>query len=314
MTVLVTGVGVVLPGGGRLADLGRTEAGSLEPVDPRSRINRRGLRYKDRATQLAFCAAEEALNDAGLYAPAAEAPVRAEIGIVVSSNFGNLDTVCRVTGTIGAEGTLAASPMDLPNASSNVIASSLAIRFGLAGANLMLCSGATSGLDALSWGRRLITAGRCRQVLVLGTEPDNETVREFTDTPRMLDGAVGVVLEDAGTAAARGAVPRLTLGTACRGGTLADCVAVLAAHGAPARWYPPEAVTADVLDGLFPGATRVDLAQVWGASSGALGVLQCAAAIGWFDGGGAGPVYAVTGGGRDSAAGHVFTAPPGVAR
>jgi monoamine oxidase len=38
--------------------------------------------------------------------------------------------------------------MDLPNASSNVVASSVAIRFGLRGPNLMLCNGATSGLDA----------------------------------------------------------------------------------------------------------------------------------------------------------------------
>ena len=67
MTIVVTGAGLVLPGNGGAADLLAPPAGPdpLAPVDPAALVGRKGLRYKDRATQLAYCAVALALRDAG---------------------------------------------------------------------------------------------------------------------------------------------------------------------------------------------------------------------------------------------------------
>ena len=65
------------------------------------------------------------------------------------------------------------SPLDAPNASSNVIASTIAIRFRFGGPNLMVCSGTTSGLDALALSRLLLQPGRADRVVVVGAEPDD---------------------------------------------------------------------------------------------------------------------------------------------
>src|SRR5262249_54527918 len=137
--VAVTGVGVLaaaMSGPADLLAVGPPASGRGPAADPAVRPGSRGPRYKDRATRLALAAASLAMEDAaGHGAPAGQPST--PVGAVVSCNFGNLDTVCHVADTIAARGVPATSPMDLPNASSNVVASSLAIRFVLRGANLM---------------------------------------------------------------------------------------------------------------------------------------------------------------------------------
>ena len=66
------------------------------------------------------------------------------------------------------------SPLTAPNASSNIIASTIAIWFRFGGPNLMVCSGATAGLDAIGLASLLLRAGRADRVVVVGVEPDDE--------------------------------------------------------------------------------------------------------------------------------------------
>lgn len=313
---VVTGAGHALPGvtsAGDLLALAATDPGpdAPEPVDPAARIGKKGLRYKDRATQLALVAASDALLDAGLLESAERgAPLTvpaASVGVVVSSNFGNLDSVCDVVQTIAdSGGTRLLSPIITPNLSSNVIASELAIRFGLRGPNLMVCNGETSGLDAVGWAAALLAAGRAAQVLVVGAEPDTAPVRRLLGDRRPLDGAVALVLETAATAAARGRAGRAEVGGYVRAGGVAEVLTRLVRDTAdPGAWYVPQggAVGDDVLAGL----PRHDLEPAFGAASGALGVLQCAAAVAGYDRGGRIPAYAVAGGdGADATAGLVL--------
>lgn len=304
MTVVVSGVGVVLPRAGSAPELIEPGPVDAPPVEPAALVGRKGLRYKDRATQLAYCAADLALRESGLVGADGLAVPARTVGVVASSNYGNLDTICRAMDTIVKETAAAGSPMDLPNASSNVVASSVAIRFGLRGPNLMLCNGATSGLDAVHWATTLIRAGRADRVLVIGVEPDNGTVRDFARAPAAVDGAVALVLESARSASERGAAVLASLGGYARGIGLRACLRRLAASAAdrPALWQVPERVQGDGgTDGLLEGVPRHDLGELFGVASGALGVLQCAAAVGWFARGGAGPVYATAGGDADDA-------------
>lgn len=365
---VITGVGLALPAGVRSpVDLIGPEDGPAGPakspangsengggavdaperaerVDPAARIGRKGLRYKDRATQLALVAGSDALCDAGLLpgggrdaalcdagspanggrdaalrdagppanggpdAPRPEGGAAgrsspgkltvppAKVAVVVSSNYGNLDSIAATVRTIAHEGgTRLISPMTGPCLSSNVIASEVAIRFGPRGPNLMVCNGPNSGLDALRWAVSLLGSGRADQVLVLGAEPDNEVVRSLVGSGDILDGAVGLVVERAGTAFDRGVPARARLGRYVRGGNPADCVrALAAAEPAPTGWYVPEGLA--VPPDLLTGVARYDLARRWGGASGASGVLSAAAAVGRFATGAGGPVYAVTGG------------------
>ncbi|WP_344032745.1 beta-ketoacyl synthase N-terminal-like domain-containing protein, partial [Streptomyces luteireticuli] len=164
----------------------------------------RALRFKDRATRLAVAAAEAALADAGLLADGALTVPGTDVGTVVSSNLATLDTVRRVAAALDRDGPAALRAVDLPNACSNATASNVAIRFGLRGINLMLCNGATSGLDAVGWADLALAAGRARYVLVVGVEPADGAVRQPAGGDGAFDGAAALVLERAATAAARG--------------------------------------------------------------------------------------------------------------
>jgi 3-oxoacyl-[acyl-carrier-protein] synthase II len=263
VNLVITGLGYALPGNGTslLGPAGET------PVDPAARLGRKGLRYKDRATQLGLCAALDALRAAGLWDDGLTVVDRS-VAVVVSSNLGNVDTVCKVAQTIGEEGSRGVSPMDTPNASSNILASEVAIRFGLRGPNLMVCNGVTSGLDAVHWASTMLRAGRADHVLVLGVEPDNEIVRQLVDADRVLDGAVGFVLERPGR---ENAMVRATIGKVIRAAA------------------------------VEPRGRVFNLEDRWGTCSGALGIMQCAAAVEWFEQGGDGPVMALLGSEFDDA-------------
>lgn len=302
MTAVITGLGLALPGAGSAQDLLRQKDTAAAPVDPAARLGRKGLRYKDRATQLALCAAHDALRDAALLDDGGLTVPGAEISVVVSSNLGNVDTVCRVIRTLDEETSRGLSPMDTPSLSSNVIASELAIRFGLRGPNLTVCNGDTAGLDAVQWALTLLRGGRTSAVLVVGVEPDNADVRALTGAGGLVDGGAALVLEPAARARGRGvpakAVPDHYVRTADPRHSLERLRALA---------EPPGLTLLPENAELEPAPDTMDLTS-WGRASGALGVLQCAAAVGWFASGGRTPVYALSGRGAEASAGLVLTA------
>lgn len=205
--ILITGLGLELPG----ADT--TTISAISPknlsssaFDPKIRVAKKGIRYKDHATLLAMSAAWQAIVDAQLSDEPAKQVEAPRFGVVVSCNLGNIDTVANVVRTIRNEHVNATSAMDLPNASSNVVASSIAIRHGLQGPNLMLCNGATSSLDALHLAANCIRAGRADRMLVVGVEVDNDVVRALPQAAaQWFNGAVALVIESGQSAESRGA-------------------------------------------------------------------------------------------------------------
>ncbi|MEU7588378.1 beta-ketoacyl synthase N-terminal-like domain-containing protein [Micromonospora sp. NPDC049230] len=310
-SVVVTGIGTAIAGVRDVGDL--LGPGPVRgDDDPTDRITGRGHRYKDRATRLGLVAGAAALRDAGLPTDRATPP-HLGTGVVVSSNLGNVDTVCDTVRTIADETYLATSPMLLPNTASNVIASWLAISFGLRGVNLTLCNGPTSGLDAVHWARTIIRSGRAERMLVVGVEPVTEPVRRLAapdrgDTPAdppgpitLFDGAVGLVLEAARVAAARQVPVLATVDRYARAGTHDEATrAVCQPDARVGLWCPPQRPAGFPLDRAgLPAAARtaaeLDLTTVLGHSSGALGVLQCAAGSAWLADGGSGSVLATAG-------------------
>ncbi|WP_405624585.1 beta-ketoacyl synthase N-terminal-like domain-containing protein [Streptomyces sp. NBC_01396] len=180
------------------ADLpGSPDSHACLPEDAKEVLGRKGLLGKEPSTRLALCAVHRAL---GLPpGPLAESlPYAAGTAVVVASNLGNVETVCSVLSDVRERGGSVVSPLDAPNASSNVIASTLAIRYGFTGPNLAVCSGATAGLDALSLARRLILAGRAPRAVVVGVEPADPVAARLaalrTDAPAPLAAGAGCLL------------------------------------------------------------------------------------------------------------------------
>jgi 3-oxoacyl-[acyl-carrier-protein] synthase II len=296
--VVVTGAGIAVRGLGSPAELlagGPADPAAPDPVDS---LTGRGLRYKDRATRLGMVAARAALADAGLLEVVTPATPDDSFGVVTSSNFGNLDTVCQAVRTIDEHTYLGTSPMMLPATSSNVTASWLAITHGLRGANVTLCNGPTSGLDAVRWARLLITAGRVTRVLVVGVEPDLPEVRHVVDDGggALFDGAAAIVLERGDLPATAGAGIRAGIGRYAKCRRAVDAIDAVSPR------------TGRIGLRLGPGESAVDaevcdLASALPPASGALGVLQVAAATAWLRGGSrTGPALAVCGDDRTTAA------------
>lgn len=103
---------------------------------PELTIKKRGLKYKDIATRFAICAANKALLEAGIISEFNEKIETSDIAVIVCSSLGNIDTVSKVIDIIKNKSVDDISPLDLPNLSSNNIAASIAIWFGLTGINL----------------------------------------------------------------------------------------------------------------------------------------------------------------------------------
>lgn len=224
VTVAVTGWGVHVPGP---APAVRLDTAALDgpPVMglgdavgadcAGELLGRKGLLSTEPATRLALCAVHTALGRAPR-SPRRQGPPDPRTAVVVSSNLGNMGTVADIVDTVRAESWRHVSPLQAPNASSNVIATTIAIWFRFGGPNMMICSGATAGLDAVATGVVLLRSGRADRVVVVGAEPDDEVAQGLHRSRRcraarrpLRAGAGCVVLEPADRT--RAATPQLTI-------------------------------------------------------------------------------------------------------
>lgn len=156
----------------------------------------KGLRYKDEATLMAVMAAYYLLAD---FSEDTQA-VRDRTAVIVSSNFGNVDTVVSVAQQISETNVDDTSAMALPNASSNSISATLSILFQLRGVNLMLCNGDSGGEDGFKLARQLLASGRADRVMLVGAEVDNPSVRKiFPSDQNRFHGAAAVLIGKHGT-------------------------------------------------------------------------------------------------------------------
>src|SRR4030095_8814498 len=171
-SIAVVGWGIHLPHVSFDLQLGSDPWVVCPPESADELLGRKGLLNKDAATRLALCAVHRALKRPPR-APRPQGPPDPRVAVVASSNLGNMSTVLRVARTLRIGGLKEISALDTPNASSNIVASTVGIWFRCGGPNLMVCSGATSGLDAVFLGCTLLRSGRADRVVVVGAEPDD---------------------------------------------------------------------------------------------------------------------------------------------
>jgi 3-oxoacyl-[acyl-carrier-protein] synthase II len=231
--VVITGVGAVTPlGMGANTLVERWTAGECgiedglgrcADFDPVESLGRREARRTDRSVQFLLVAAQEALEHAGW---GDEHPIDPErVGCVIGTGIGGLTTLEDQHDVLREKGPRAVSPLAVPLMMANAGSAGVAMRNNLLGPVFGVVSACAAGAQAVGAAVRMIAAGDADAVVAGGTEAALTPLamgafmamgatseigisRPF-DVRRdgfiMAEGAGILILEDAETAAARGA-------------------------------------------------------------------------------------------------------------
>jgi 3-oxoacyl-[acyl-carrier-protein] synthase II len=203
-----------------LADLSQRHAGEIRPFEPKDYLGDRNLRPVDRTARLLLVAAQQALESSGW---TAERRAEKEVGLVVGTTFCSVRTIAEFDRRALQLGPSYASPLDFANSVINAAAGQAAIWHNLRGVNSTVAAGEASGLLALAYAADLIRGGRADAVLAGGAE--ELCFESFVGHHRggrlgsvctvpfdsrrdgfaLAEGAAMLLLEEAESAAARGA-------------------------------------------------------------------------------------------------------------
>jgi 3-oxoacyl-[acyl-carrier-protein] synthase II len=231
--VVITGLGAVTPlGVGADALFERWAAGECGILDgagactdfePSELLSVKEARRLDRFSQLALVAAGEAVADAGWDGEVPYDPMR--VGCVVSTGIGGIQTIELQHDVLRDRGPTRMSPLGIPAQMPNAAAAAVSMKYGLKGQMFSVVSACSSGAHAIGCALRMIQWGDADAVVVGGAEA---TLTPFgfgsfnsmqalspTGISRPFDarrdgfvmgeGAGVLVLEEAESAAARGA-------------------------------------------------------------------------------------------------------------
>ena len=204
--------------------LGDHRAGEIRPFEPRDHLGERNLRPIDRTSRLLLVAAQQALDASG-WTP--ELRAERDAGLILGTTFCSVRTIAEFDRRGLQLGPSYASPLDFANSVINAAAGQAAIWHGLRGVNSTICAGEASGLSAIACAVDLIRSGRAQALLAGGVEElcyesfvgylragrlcgSNGDGRPIPFDARrngfaLSEGAALLMLEDAESAAARGA-------------------------------------------------------------------------------------------------------------
>lgn len=138
-------------------------AGEISNFDPTPFVNKKSIKKYDRIQLLNIGAADMAWKNAGLDS----SPYRPdELGIVLGSTYGYIDSVSSFYLESLREGPAYVSPIQFSNTVMNAPAGKIAIRHKITGLCSTIATGETSGIDAMSYAYDFIKAGKNKAVLV----------------------------------------------------------------------------------------------------------------------------------------------------
>jgi 3-oxoacyl-[acyl-carrier-protein] synthase II len=176
--VLITGVGAITPLGVGAEALhegwaaGRSGIedglGACSDFDPTEFMSAKEARRSDRFAQLAIAAASQAVEQAGWTAGAPCDP--AEIGCVIGSGIGGMQTLESSHDALRDRGPERVSPLSIPLLMGNAAAGLLAMRHGVRGPVFGVMSACASGAHAIGEAARMIESGSARAVIAGGAE------------------------------------------------------------------------------------------------------------------------------------------------
>lgn len=200
-------------------------AGEITEFDPKTVMNPKEVKKADRFIQLGIKAAQEAMADAKF-----DEYNHDRFGMVSASGIGGLTNIEKNALISHEKGPRRISPFFIPSALVNMLGGFISIEHGLKGPNLSDVTACAAGTHAIATATKAIMLGTADQMLVVGAEAaicdvgiggfasmkalstDNDTPekasRPFDATRNgfvMGEGAGALVLEEMGSAIARGA-------------------------------------------------------------------------------------------------------------
>ena len=149
----------------------------IRSFDPEAFVSRKLARRMARVSQLATCAAIDAVRDSGLDLEA-EDPIR--VGCVIGSAGGDWENIESQHARFLQRGPGSTNPLAIPKIIPNMPAANAAIALGVTGPNLGPTAACATGAYALAAALDLLRAGRADVVLAGGSES--------TITPMVVDG------------------------------------------------------------------------------------------------------------------------------
>jgi len=187
--VVVTGLGVISPVGNTVAEAwenltaGKSGIGRITKFDPAAfkaqiagevknfevtaYLSAKEARRMDSFIHFGMAAGIQALRDAGLDTPQADAE---RIGVNIGSGIGGLPMIEDTHNDYLAGGPRKISPFFIPGTISNMISGNLSIMFGLKGPNIAVVTACTTGLHAIGLSARMIEYGDADAMVCGGGE------------------------------------------------------------------------------------------------------------------------------------------------
>ncbi len=187
--VVVTGLGVISPVGNSVPEAwdnliaGRSGIGRITKFDPSAfkaqiagevknfdvtaYLSAKEARRMDTFIHFGMAAGIQALRDAGLDAPQADAE---RIGVNIGSGIGGLPLIEETHNDFLTGGPRKISPFFIPGTISNMISGNLSIMFGLKGPNIAVVTACTTGLHAIGLSARMIEYGDADVMVCGGAE------------------------------------------------------------------------------------------------------------------------------------------------
>lgn len=148
-------------------DLDSRVGGEVPGFDPLNYMDRKDVRRYDRFIHLAMAAATEAIQSAELRVTPENAE---EIGTIIGSGIGGLDTTVDAVNTLRDRGPARISPFVVPGMITNMAAGLLSIRYGLKGPSYCTTSACATSAHAIGEAAETIRRGWAKVMIAGGSE------------------------------------------------------------------------------------------------------------------------------------------------
>jgi 3-oxoacyl-[acyl-carrier-protein] synthase II len=142
-------------------------AGEVKDFVPEQFLDRKEIRRTDRFAQFGVAAAKLAVGDAALEL-GEEDPEN--IGVVIGSGIGGIETLCEQHSVLLSKGPNRISPFFIPMIISNMAAGQIAICLGPKGPNFTVVTACASGANAIGEAYLMLRRGAAEVILAGGTE------------------------------------------------------------------------------------------------------------------------------------------------
>jgi 3-oxoacyl-[acyl-carrier-protein] synthase II len=141
---------------------GRLDLDEWIPVKDRKKM--------DRFIQLAWVAADEAVQDSGWMPGEDDEPARCATGVMIGSGIGGLQTIQEAGLLMAAGRTRRISPFFIPSALVNLASGQVSIRYGFKGPNHSAVTACATGVHAIGDAARLVALGDADVMVAGGAE------------------------------------------------------------------------------------------------------------------------------------------------